>query len=688
MTRVFNFSAGPAALPEVVLKQAAAEMLDWNGSGMSVMEMSHRGKEFISIHAQAESLLRELLAIPANYKVLFMQGGAIGENAIVPMNLLGGAKSIDFIHTGEWSKKSIKEAQRYAKVNVAASAEASGFTSIPQRASWQLDPQAAYVHICSNETIGGVEYHFTPEVGAVPLVADMSSNILSRPMDVSRYGLIYGGAQKNIGPAGLTIVIRFPAERYQVGKDAAPADAILLRSADMHAMALPPELLAVARAGAGTNNIPVAALSARGVPVFNAPGANANAVKELVLAGMLMAARNLKPALRFVAELKPQADMERTVEEGKKAFAGFELTGKTLGVIGLGRIGCSVADAAIKLGMDVLGFDPDITVDAAWSLPASVRRASSVNELMRQCQFVSLHVPLVTATRQLVNVANLSLMPAGSVVLNFSREGVVDDNAALAALESGRLAWYVSDFPSAELLVHERVLALPHLGASTQEAEENCAVMVADQLRDYLEHGNVAHAVNFPAVSMGRESPWRVAIANANVPNMLGQISTTMARGQLNIHNMVNKSRGDMAYTLVDVDSAVPDHVLDELRGIPGVLVAQHMVVLGLAHALQLGLKIDVARKRVAADFSAIAGRAFHVHRAAALQSTQGGQRQRLLHHVEAGLVGAGQGGDGQAHAIDRHAGADLQPDGEAWGKVQNEAAQPGAVEKLRHRGD
>ena len=207
MTRVFNFSAGPAALPESVLRTAADEMLDWHGSGMSVMEMSHRGKEFIAIHAEAEALLRELMNIPANYKVLFMQGGAIGENAIVPLNLMGSKTGADYINTGEWSKKSIKEARRYGKVNVAATAEASNFTQVPPRETWQLDPDAAYVHICSNETIGGVEYHFTPDTGAVPLVADMSSNILSRPVDVAKYGLIYGGAQKNIGPAGLTIVI-------------------------------------------------------------------------------------------------------------------------------------------------------------------------------------------------------------------------------------------------------------------------------------------------------------------------------------------------------------------------------------------------------------------------------------------------------------------------------------------------
>ncbi len=207
MTRVFNFSAGPAALPESVLRQAADEMLDWHGSGMSVMEMSHRGKEFIAIAQEAEALLRELMQVPANYKVLFMQGGAIAENAIVPMNMLRGHASADYVDTGEWSKKSIKEAKKYGKVNVAASAADTGYTTIPPRASWKLDPEAAYVHICSNETIGGVEYHFTPDVGPVPLVADMSSSILSRPVDVSKYGLIYGGAQKNIGPAGLTLVI-------------------------------------------------------------------------------------------------------------------------------------------------------------------------------------------------------------------------------------------------------------------------------------------------------------------------------------------------------------------------------------------------------------------------------------------------------------------------------------------------
>ena len=371
---------------------------------------------------------------------------------------------------------------------------------------------------------------------------------------------------------------RLPAPRYATGKDLAAPDAILLRSADLHGAAIAPSVQAIARAGAGTNNIPVKAMSERGVPVFNAPGANANAVKELVLAGMLLAARNLPPALRFVVGLDPAApDLDKAVEDGKKQFAGYELAGQTLGIVGLGKIGCLVADAAIKLGMQVLGYDPEITVDAAWSLPAQVKRAASVAEVLRNAQFVTLHVPLVAATRDLINGDNIGLLRAGAVLLNFSREGVVSDPAVLAALARGQLGWYVCDFPGAALHGNARVIALPHLGASTREAEENCAVMVADQLRDYLEHGNVTNAVNFPSVAMARESAFRVAIANANVPNMLGQISTAMAHAGLNIHNMVNKSRGEMAYTLVDVDSPVGDAVLAALRGIAGVLAVRYL---------------------------------------------------------------------------------------------------------------
>lgn len=371
---------------------------------------------------------------------------------------------------------------------------------------------------------------------------------------------------------------RLPAPRYSVGKDVASPDAILVRSADMHGMQIPESVLAIARAGAGTNNIPVKAMSARGVPVFNAPGANANAVKELVLAGMLMAARNLAPAQRFVQQLDATGPaLDKAVEEGKKDFAGFELAGQTLGVIGLGKVGCLVADAAIKLGMQVMGHDPEITVDAAWSLPSQVKKAGSVNEVLRGSQFVTMHVPLLDATRHMVNADNIRLMRPGAVLLNFSREGVVDDAAVIHALDAQALGWYICDFPSHAILHHPRVVALPHLGASTREAEENCAIMVADQLRDFLEHGNIAHAVNFPQVSMARESNWRVAIANANVPNMVGQISTAMAQAGLNIHNMVNKSRGDMAYTLVDVDSPVTESVLAAIHAIDGVLAVRYL---------------------------------------------------------------------------------------------------------------
>jgi len=378
-----------------------------------------------------------------------------------------------------------------------------------------------------------------------------------------------------ISPLGLA---RLPAERYNVGKDIPQPDAVMVRSADMHKLDIASSVRAIARAGAGTNNIPVKAMSARGVPVFNAPGANANAVKELVVAGMIIAARNLRDALAFVAALDPaDAEMEKKVEDGKKAYAGMELSGHTLGIIGLGKIGCLVAEAAIKLGMQVLGYDPEITVDAAWSLPAQVKRAGSVGEVLRNADFVSLHVPLVDATRNLINVDNIGQMKPAAVLLNFSREGVVNEDAVLAALDADKLACYVSDFPSAKSSRHAKVISLPHLGASTAEAEENCAIMVAEELRDYLEHGNIQNAVNFPNLSMDRESKYRVAIANSNVPNMLGQISTAMAKAGLNIHNMSNKSKGDMAYTLVDVDSRVPAQTIATIAAIEGVLAVRYL---------------------------------------------------------------------------------------------------------------
>jgi len=378
-----------------------------------------------------------------------------------------------------------------------------------------------------------------------------------------------------ISPIGLK---RFPAEAYSVAKDAVRPDAILVRSADMHAMAIAESVKAIGRAGAGTNNIPVPALSKRGVPVFNAPGANANAVKELVVAGMLIAARNLVPAVQFVAALRgDDATVARRIEDEKKRFAGVELPGHTLGVIGLGKVGSLVADAAIRLGMQVVGYDPEITVDAAWSLPSQVRKAHSIDEVLKGSHFVTVHVPLTDGTRGLIDARNLAHLRAGAILLNFSREGIVDEAAVLDALAGHRLRSYVTDFPTAALAGHAGVIALPHLGASTREAEDNSAVMVVDQVRDYLEHGNIRNAVNFPEVVMDRESPYRVAIANANVPNMVGQISTAMARAGLNIHNMLNKSKGEMAYTLVDVDSRVPPDVIDTIRRIDGVLAIRYL---------------------------------------------------------------------------------------------------------------
>lgn len=367
---------------------------------------------------------------------------------------------------------------------------------------------------------------------------------------------------------------------YVVGDAVNEPDAILVRSHSMHEMDIPPCVQAIGRAGAGTNNIPVKKMSERGVPVFNAPGANANAVKELVIAGMLMGARNLGAAMAFVEGLTGSDDeLHKKTEAGKKQFVGRELPGRTLGIVGLGAIGSLVADAAIKLGMNVIGFDPGITVEAAWRLPSQVRKAESIEALIREAEFVTLHVPLVEATRNLINTQRVALMRGGVVLLNFAREGVVDNAAVLAGLREGKLHAYVCDFPANALKGQKNVVCLPHLGASTEEAEENCAVMVAEQVSDYLENGNILNAVNFPDVSMPRESAYRLGIANANVPNMVGQISTALAAAGLNIHNMINKSKGDMAYTLVDVDSAVPAELIERITDIEGVLRVRYLPV-------------------------------------------------------------------------------------------------------------
>ncbi len=375
----------------------------------------------------------------------------------------------------------------------------------------------------------------------------------------------------NISVAGLE---RLPRDRYEIASEIQKPDAILLRSFKMHGMEIPPSLRAVGRAGAGVNNIPVDEMSKRGIPVFNAPGANANAVKELVIAGMLLAARNICQAWDFARNLEGEdAEINKQTEAGKKNYGGFELPGRTLGVVGLGAIGVKVANAAVALGMKVIGYDPGITVKGAWQLDASVKQAASVDELLANSDFITFHVPLIDATKGMINAERLKGMRDNVVILNFARNGIVDDQAVCAAIDAGKVYAYVCDFPSNLLKQHPRVITLPHLGASTREAEDNCAIMVADQVSDYLENGNIVNSVNFPEVSMPRsEGCKRLAVANANVPNMLGQISSDLAKAGLNIVDMLNKSRGDLAYTLVDVDKEVPQSVADDLAKIEGVL--------------------------------------------------------------------------------------------------------------------
>ncbi len=377
----------------------------------------------------------------------------------------------------------------------------------------------------------------------------------------------------NISPLGLA---RLPKEQFQVSTDAKEPDGILLRSFKMHDMEMPKSLKAVGRAGAGVNNIPVEKLTKMGIPVFNAPGANANAVKELVLAGMLLACRHIPASWEFARGLSgSDPEIGKAVEAGKKNFAGFELPGRTLAVIGLGAIGRNVANMGIALGMKVVGFDPGLTVEGAWQLSADVKKANSVDEALRATDFVTFHVPLIDATRNLINAERLKAMKDGVIILNFAREGIVDDAAVSAAIKAGKVYGYVCDFPSNLLKNHERVITLPHLGASTAEAEDNCAIMVAEQVKDFLQNGNIRNSVNYPDVVMARETKHRLVVANANVPNMLGLISETLGNAKLNIHDMVNRSRGDYAYTVVDLDSPVTEDVRQKIAGINGVLMAR-----------------------------------------------------------------------------------------------------------------
>lgn len=377
----------------------------------------------------------------------------------------------------------------------------------------------------------------------------------------------------NISVAGLQ---NMPREYYEVASEIVHPDAILLRSHDLHDLEIPDTLRAVARAGVGVNNVPVERLTGRGIPVFNAPGANANAVKELVIAGMLLAARNICPAWAYVRALEGDAkQIKRAVEAGKKQFVGYELPRRVLGVVGLGAIGVEVANAALNMGMRVIGFDPGMTVERAWQLSASVEQSTSLDDLLARCDMVSLHVPLMDKTRGLMSAERLGLMRQGAVLLNFSRAEIVDEKGLIQALDQNHLSSYVCDFPTPESKDHPKIVALPHLGASTLEAEDNCAVMVVENMREYLENGNIRHSVNFPQAVMPRAGSSRLTVANRNVPNMVGQVSTCLANSGLNILDMLNQSRGDVAYTVVDLDREVPEETYKQIASIDGVLAAR-----------------------------------------------------------------------------------------------------------------
>ena len=375
----------------------------------------------------------------------------------------------------------------------------------------------------------------------------------------------------NISSLGLD---KFSSDIYDVSvKDNNP-DAILVRSAKMHELEFGKNLKAVGRAGAGVNNIPLEKMSDKGVVVFNTPGANANAVKELVISSMLLASRNICQAWNYVNNL-PLEDLKATVEDGKKQYSGSELPGKTLGIVGLGAIGVEIANAASMLGMDVIGFDPSITKKNAWKISSEVEDAATLEELFSKSDFVSFHVPLIDETKNLLNEKRIALLPEGSVIINMSRDGIVDEDALVKALDSGKVKYYVTDFPINDKKNHERVIALPHLGASTSEAEDNCAVMIAKQIKDYLENGNIVNSVNFPNARMPRAGEERLAITHRNIPNMVRQITKAIAEEEANILDMINKSRGDFAYTLIDLENEISNTAIENIQRVEGVLTVR-----------------------------------------------------------------------------------------------------------------
>lgn len=375
----------------------------------------------------------------------------------------------------------------------------------------------------------------------------------------------------NISMTGLQ---QFPKDLYEVGSEVHQPAGILVRSQDMHQFPILESVKVIGRAGAGVNNIPVSALTQKGIPVLNTPGANANAVRELVIAGMLLASRNLFQAGNYLANLKVNdQDLNQQIEKDKKQFVGFEIMGKTLGIVGLGSIGVKVANAALHLGMKVIGYDPTITVNRAWELSSEVRQAHHLEELLKECDFVSFHVPLNKDTKHMISGPQFNVMKKGAVILNFAREGIIDHDALLAAINQKIILYYVTDFPAVDIKDNPAVICLPHLGASTYEAEENCAVMIVKEVRAFFENGAITHSVNFPSIEMP-PSPdaTRIAIVNLNVPNMVAQISSKLAQSGLNILSLLNKSRDDIAYTLIDLNQMANDSLIKEISSIQGVI--------------------------------------------------------------------------------------------------------------------
>jgi D-3-phosphoglycerate dehydrogenase len=368
---------------------------------------------------------------------------------------------------------------------------------------------------------------------------------------------------------------RLPRQFYEIASEFTKPDALLLRSHKLKSEDIPASVLAIARAGAGVNNIPVEACTKRGIPVFNTPGANANAVKELVATGLLLGSRGIVEGIAYVqtlADMQDETELNKLLEAQKKQFKGSELVGKTLGVVGLGAIGSMVAEMALTFGMDVVGYDPALSVDAAWRLPSRVNKASSLSSLFSRCDFISLHLPVLDSTRGLVNSELLSLVQPGTCLLNFARQEIVDGEAVVDALENGNLRKYIADFPSPELVRRDDVILMPHIGASTEEAEDNCAIMAVDQLKEFLENGNIKNSVNFPAVELEPVEGFRLTVTNDNVPKILGSILNILAEEDINVTDMLNKSRDDVAYNLIDVGSEPSEIVVDKICALEGVL--------------------------------------------------------------------------------------------------------------------